>query len=233
MSSLEQLVLAAADALLAQPVFASVPVLVEATVPTDDGVAIRTTESALSEALNTVGVAVVLLQPEFDVSMKDVPGPFAECTVRGTVWFSAAFSAQVGRSTMQDFAEAAMATLHWLLPQETGFQFTPAEAAVRIRRVGPHWAADFALDSGRGLLLDIPQLTTPIITNLVDVVRIMFPAEPGGLVPSCFYTLDKSAPSPRNGSRYVGPFNVAGLAGTRPSEPELSSRGFLPVNTQS
>lgn len=190
-----------ADRLLADPFFATIPVLVEA--PRDLNFELQASVAAAA----TYGIVQV---PQAVVSAPTAPGPIFD-----PVEFAVRFRENVPVSTgphALEVAETALALLHLYRPSTFNEVICAApNALARVIepnvvtyevRVRTQAAADYA----------VPQLAAPGIASAGSASPQTVSLSSGTAGAAIFYTLDGSQPAPRSPTAvlYTAPFTVSG-----------------------
>jgi hypothetical protein len=190
-----------ADRLLADPFFATIPVLVE--TPRDLNFELQASVAAAA----TYGVVLV---PQAQVSAPTAPGPIFD-----PVEFAVRFRENVPVSTVPhalEVAETALALLHLYRPPTFNEVISAAPNAL-ARVTEPNVVTyEIRVRTQAGAGYAVPQLDAPVIasagTQSPQSVTLSSDA-PGAAI---FYTVDGSQPAPRSPTAvcYTVPFTVAG-----------------------
>ncbi len=189
-----------ADRLLADPFFATIPVLVEA--PRDATFGLQ----AAAAAVGTYGIVQV---PHAAVSAPNAPGPIFD-----PVEFAIRFRENVPVSTgphALETAETALALLHLYKPTTVNEVICAAPQALQ-RVIEPNVVTyEVRVRTQAGAGYAVPQLDAPVIScvGFASPQTVTLGSDtPGAAI---FYTLDGSAPSPRGpmANLYIDPFIVS------------------------
>ena len=189
-----------ADCLLADPFFATIPVLVEN--PRDVSYELQTSVAA-------AGTYGVVLVPQALVSAPTAPGPFFD-PVEIAVRFRENIPVASGPHALE-VAETALALLHLYRPTTINEVITAAPAALKAVKEPNVVAYEIALRTQAGASYAVPQLDAPGIASAgMDSPQTVTLSsdQPGAAI---FYTLDGSQPAPRGPTSilYTSPFVVA------------------------
>jgi hypothetical protein len=189
-----------ADRLLADPFFATIPVLVE--VPRD-------VSFELQASVAAAGTWGTVLVPQAQVTAPNAPGPIFD-PVEFAVRFRTNTPVAQGAGALEA-AETALALLHLYRPTTVNEVLFAAPEALR-RVVEPNVVTyEIRVRTQVCSAYAVPQVATPTISLAGSTVTLAC-ATPGAAI---FYTLDGTAPSPRGAtaSLYSTPFTV-NAAGT-------------------
>jgi hypothetical protein len=189
-----------ADCLLADPFFASIPVLVEQ--PRDVGYELQ----ASVAAAGTYGVVLV---PQALVSAPTAPGPIFD-PVEIAVRFCENVPVSSGPHALE-VAETALALLHLYRPVTINEVFTAAPKALQSVKVPDVVAYEIQVRTQAGASFAVPQLDPPSIESagtLSPQTVTLSSDQPGAAI---FYTVDGSQPAPRGPTSqlYMEPFLVS------------------------
>ncbi len=188
-----------ADRLLADPFFATIPVLVEQP---------RDVSFELAASVAAAGTWGVVLVPQALVSSPTAPGPWFD-PVEIAVRFRENVPVSDGPHALE-VAETALGLLHLYRPPTITEVLVAAPTAVK--RVHEHDVVTYeiAVRTQAGASFSVPQLDAPAISIVgggsFSTVTLSSD-QPGAAI---FYTLDGSQPSPRGPTShlYTGPFTV-------------------------
>jgi hypothetical protein len=188
-----------ADCLLADPFFATIPLLVEN--PRDVSYELQTSIAA-------AGTYGVVLIPQALVSAPTAPGPFFD-PVEIAVRFYENVPVSTGPHALE-IAETALALLHLYRPTTINEVFTAAPTALRAVKEPNVVAYEIQVRTQAGASYAIPQLDAPSLASVEFVspqTVTLSSDQPGAAL---FYTLDGSQPAPRGptSSLYIEPFVV-------------------------
>jgi hypothetical protein len=189
-----------ADRLLADPFFATIPVLVE--TPRDLGF-------ELAAGVAAAGMWGVVQVPHAVVSAPNAPGPIFD-----PVEFAIRFRENVPVSTgphALEVAETALALLHLYRPTTVNEVICAAPQALQ-RVVEPNVVAyEVRVRTQAGAGYAVPQLDAPVIScaGFASPQVVTLSSDNAGA--ALFYTVDGSAPVPRGvtASLYTTPFTVS------------------------
>jgi len=189
-----------ADRLLADPLFAATPVLVEAP---------RDMAFDLQSGIASAGTYGVVMVPQATVSAPGAPGPIFD-PVEIAVRFRENIPVAAGPHALE-VAETALALLHLYRPNTINEVFCAApNALVRVNE--PNVVAyEIRVRTQAGASYAVPQLDAPVISSAGTATPqtvTLTSAQAGAAV---FYTLDGSQPSPRGVTSflYTAPFVVS------------------------
>jgi hypothetical protein len=189
-----------ADRLLADPFFATVPVLVETP---------RDVTFELQAAVAAAGTWGIVQVPHAAVSAPNAPGPIFD-PVEFAVRFRENVPVSSGPHALET-AETALALLHLYKPATVNEVICAAPQALQ-RVLEPNVVCyEVRVRTQAGAGYAVPQLDAPVIScgafNSPQTVTLSSDA-PGAAI---FYTLDGSAPAPRGPTAhlYTAPFTVA------------------------
>jgi hypothetical protein len=202
----------AANALVADPFFAIIPVLSER---------LGDLGSAVDLAVNqAAGVCAVVSTPLADVEHPGQPGPyFDRIHVRVRVYENVTLNQGLGGTGVGalEIAENVLRVLHHHRPAAVNEVLTAARPTIALGREAALPDAlvyDVALTTQGGLGYSVASLDAPVLGTSGGTVTISAATSGGTPVPGAaiFYTTDGSQPAPRNGTLYTGPFASAGQA---------------------
>jgi hypothetical protein len=189
-----------ANALLADPFFAAIPVLVE--VPRD-------LSFELQASVAAAGTWGVVLVPQAQVTAPNAPGPIFD-PVEFAVRFRQNTPVAAGPSALEA-AETALALLHLFKPATVNEVLVAAPDALR-RVIEPNVVTyEIRVRTQVCAAYAVPSVATPVVssagTQSPQTVSLSC-ATTGAAI---FYTLDGSAPVPRGAtaSLYSAPFMVS------------------------
>src|SRR5271154_6691273 len=189
-----------ADCLLADPFFATIPILVEQ--PRDVSYELQTSVAA-------AGTYGVVLVPRAAVSAPGAPGPIFD-PVEIAVRFRENVPVSAGPHALE-VAETALALLHLYRPTTINEVLCAApNALVRVNE--PNVVAyEIRVRTQAGASYAVPQLDAPVITSAgtsSPQTVTLSSDQPGAAI---YYTLDGSQPAPRGPTSilYTAPFVVA------------------------
>jgi hypothetical protein len=188
-----------ADRLLADPFFATIPVLVEQ--PRDLSFELQ----ASAAAAGTWGVVLV---PQAQVTAPSAPGPIFD-PVEFAVRFRQNTPVAVTPGALET-AETALALLHLYKPPTVNEVLVAAPEALR-RIIEPNVVTyEIRVRTQACAAYAVPQVAAPVATSASQTspqTVTLTCAMPGAAI---FYTLDGSAPSPRGptASLYNAPFAI-------------------------
>jgi hypothetical protein len=195
-----------ADRLLADPFFATIPVLAEAP---------RDLNYDLQESVAAAGTYGVVLVPQAMVSAPTAPGPIFD-PVEIAVRFRENIPVAAGPHALE-VAETSLALLHLYRPATFNEVFSAApQALVRVNE--PNVVAyEIRVRTQAGATYPVPQLDAPVISSAGShspQTVTLSSDEPGAAI---FYTVDGSQPAPRGPTSvlYAAPFTVSGPAVVR------------------
>ena len=191
-----------ADRLLADPFFATIPVLVEQ--PCD-----MTFE--LQASVAAAGTWGVVLVPQAQVTAPNAPGPIFD-PVEFAVRFRENSPVAAGPGALET-AETALALLHLYRPTTVNEVLCAAPNALQ-RVIEPNVVAyEIRVRTQAGAAFSVPQVATPVATSL-DGLTTLTSTTSGAAI---YYTLDGSQPAPRGPTSlfYTGPIAMTGLLRAR------------------
>ena len=188
-----------ADRLLADPFFATIPVLTE--TPRDVSYELQTSVSAAG----TYGVVMV---PEAAVNAPTAPGPIFD-PVEIAVRFRENIPVVSGPHALE-VAETALALLHLYRPNTINEVLSAAPKALARVNEPNVVAYEIRVRTQAGATYAVPQLDVPVITSAgtsTPQTVTLASDQPGAAI---YYTLDGSQPAPRSPTSvlYIGPFAV-------------------------
>lgn len=185
-----------ADRLLADPFFATIPILIEQ--PRDVAFELQTSVAA-------AGTYGVVLVPQAVVSAPTAPGPIFD-PVEIAVRIFENVPVSEGPHALE-VAETALALLHLYRPTTINEVLSAAPNAL-VRISEPNVVAyEIRVRTQAGASYAVPQLDAPTISNAGSTVTLSS-CQPGAAI---FYTLDGSQPAPRGPTSvlYTAPFTVS------------------------
>jgi len=189
-----------ADRLLADPFFATIPILVEQ--PRDVSYELQTSVAA-------AGTYGVVLVPQALVSAPTAPGPFFD-PVEIAVRFRENTPVASGPHALE-VAETALALLHLYRPTTINEVFTAAPTALRAVKEPNVVAYEIQLRTQAGASYAVPQLDAPVISSAgtESPQTVTLSSDQAGA--AIYYTLDGSQPAPRGPTSilYTNPFVVS------------------------
>ena len=189
-----------ADCLLADPFFATIPILVEQ--PRDVSYELQTSVVA-------AGTYGVVLVPQALVSAPTAPGPFFD-PVEIAVRFRENTPVASGPHALE-VAETALALLHLYRPTTINEVFTAAPVALKLVKEPNVVAYEIQLRTQAGASYAVPQLDAPVISSAgsLSPQTVTLSSDQTGV--AIYYTLDGSQPAPRGLTSilYTTPFVVA------------------------
>ena len=189
-----------ADRLLADPFFATIPILVEQ--PRDVSYELQTSAAA-------AGTYGVVLVPQALVSAPTAPGPFFD-PVEIAVRFRENTPVASGPHALE-VAETALALLHLYRPTTINEVFTAAPAALKLVKEPNVVAYEIQLRTQAGASYAVPQLDAPVISSAgtESPQTVTLSSDQAGA--AIYYTLDGSQPAPRGPTSilYTAPFAVS------------------------
>jgi hypothetical protein len=189
-----------ADCLLADPFFATIPILVEQP---------RDVSFELQSSVAAAGTYGVVLVPQALVSAPTAPGPFFD-PVEIAVRFRENIPVATGPHALE-VAETALALLHLYRPTTINEVIIAAPTALRAVKEPNVVAYEIALRTQAGASYAVPQLNAPVIASAgsISPQTVALSLETAGA--AIFYTLDGSQPAPRGPTSilYTSPFVVA------------------------
>lgn len=189
-----------ADCLLADPFFATIPILVENP---------RDVSYELQSSVAAAGTYGVVLVPQALVSAPTAPGPFFD-PVEIAVRFCENIPVSTGPHALE-VAETALALLHFFRPTTINEVLTAAPNALKAAKEPNVVAYEIQVRTQAGASYAIPQLDAPTISSagyISPQTVTLSSDQPGAAI---FYTLDGSQPSPRGPTSilYINPFTVS------------------------
>ena len=189
-----------ADCLLADPFFATIPVLVE--LPRDVSFELQMSVAAAA----TYGVVRV---PQALVNAPTAPGPYFD-PVEIAVRFCENVPVSGGPHALE-VAETALALLHLFRPTTINEVMVAAPNALRAVSEPDVVAYEIAVRTQAGASYAVPQLDAPAISSAGSVspqTVTLSSDQPGTAI---YYTLDGSQPAPRGPTSilYINPFVVS------------------------
>ena len=189
-----------ADRLLADPFFATIPILVEQ--PRDVSYELQTSVAA-------AGTYGVVLVPQALVSAPTAPGPFFD-PVEIAVRFRENTPVAAGPHALE-VAETALALLHLFRPTTINEVLTAAPAALKLVKEPNVVAYEIQLRTQAGASYAVPQLDAPVISSAgtESPQTVTLSSDQAGA--AIYYTLDGSQPAPRGPTSllYTAPFTVS------------------------
>jgi Chitobiase/beta-hexosaminidase C-terminal domain len=189
-----------ADCLLADPFFATIPILVEQP---------RDVAYELSSSIAAAGTYGVVLVPQALVSAPTAPGPIFD-PVEIAVRICENVPVSTGPHALE-VAETALALLHLFRPVTINEVFTAAPTALKAVKLPNVVAYEIQVRTQAGANYAVPQLAAPGITSagsLSPQTVGLSSDQPGA---SLYFTLDGSQPAPRGPTSilYTSPFVVS------------------------
>jgi hypothetical protein len=203
-SILQQIQTDCANALVADPYFANVPVLAER---------LQDLGSRVDIALNSLGVCVTVATPVATVRHPNQPGPYferiqivARVVEQVTVNQNTA-AGGTGKGALE-VAEYVCAVLHHFRPQNLGETVVCDDPTIKLASEPQRLAYDVQFRTQGGLAYPLPVLDAPALAQSGETVSIAAATSSSTPVPGAaiFYTRDATFPSPRNGALYTAPF---------------------------
>jgi hypothetical protein len=190
-----------ADCLLADPFFATTPVLVEQP---------REVSYELATSAAAAGTYGVVLVPQALVSAPTAPGPFFD-PVEIAVRFCENVPVSSGPHALE-VAETALALLHLFRPVTINEVFTAGPVALKAVKEPNVVAYEISLRTQAGASYAVPQLDAPVIASAGSVSPQTVALSSSQAGAAIFYTLDGSQPAPRGPTShlYSAPFVVSG-----------------------
>ena len=189
-----------ADCLLADPFFATIPVLVENP---------RDLSYELAASVAAAGTYGVVLVPQALVSSPTAPGPMFD-PVEIAVRFCENVPVSDGPHALE-VAETALALLHLFRPTTINEVIIAAPTAVRAVKEPNVVAYEIAVRTQAGASYAVPQLDAPEISSAgsISPQTVTLSSDQAGA--AIFYTLDGSQPAPRGPTSilYTAPFTVS------------------------
>jgi len=200
MSILMSLQQEVADCLLADPFFATIPVLVEQ--PRDLSYELQTSVAA-------AGTYGVVLVPQALVSAPTAPGPMFD-PVEIAVRFYENVPVSTGPHALE-VAETALALLHLFRPTTINEVIIAAPNALRAITAPNVVAYEIQVRTQAGASYAVPQLDAPSISSAGFLLAqtVTLASDQAGA--AIYFTLDGSQPAPRGPTSilYTAPFVVA------------------------
>jgi len=188
-----------ANCLLADPFFASVPVLVEQP---------RDMTYELQAGIAAAGTWGVVMVPQAQVASPNAPGPILD-PVEFAIRFRQNTPVSTGPGAL-DAAETALALLHLYRPPSVNEVLVAAPEA--LRRVTEPDVVTYEVRVRTQVCVSytIPQVATPALSVAGSGFPLTVTVSCATTGAAIFYTLDGSAPVPRGptASLYSGPFVV-------------------------
>jgi len=187
-----------ADCLLADPFFATIPVLVEQP---------RDVSYELQASVAAAGTYGVVLVPQALVNAPTSPGPFFD-PVEIAVRFRENIPVAAGPHALE-VAETALALLHLFRPTTINEVLTAAPAALKAVKEPNVVAYEIQLRTQAGASYAVPQLDAPTISSAGSPQTVTLSSDQTGA--AIYYTLDGSQPAPRGPTSilYTAPFVVS------------------------
>jgi hypothetical protein len=200
MSILSSIQQEAADCLLADPFFASIPILVEQP---------RDLSYDLQMSVAAAGTYGVVRVPQALVTAPTAPGPYFD-PVEIAVRFYENVPVSTGPHALE-IAETALALLHLYRPTTINEVFTAAPKALAAIKEPNVVAYEIQIRIQAGANYPVPQLDAPVISstgNLSPQTVTLSSDQAGAAI---FYTVDGSQPAPRGPTSllYIAPFVLA------------------------
>lgn len=189
-----------ADCLLADPFFATIPILVEQP---------REVSYELQASIAAAGTYGVVLVPQALVSAPTAPGPIFD-PVEIAVRFRENIPVSGGPHALE-VAETALALLHLFRPTTINEVFTAAPKALLAVKEPNVVAYEIGLRTQAGASYAVPQLDAPVISSAGSLSPQTVALSSSQAGASLFYTLDGSQPAPRGPTSllYTSPFVVS------------------------
>lgn len=189
-----------ADRLLADPFFATIPVLVENP---------RDVFYELQSSVAAAGIYAVVLVPQVEVTSPNAPGPIfdpVEIVVR--VHENVPVAAE---PRALEVAETALALTHLYRPTTVNEVLLAAPHALERMNDDDGVAYQVRLRTQAGVGYDVPQLDAPAIADSGSAAPQEIALTSTQLGAAIFYTLDGSQPAPRGPTSilYAAPFTVS------------------------
>jgi hypothetical protein len=201
---LTQMRAALAGFMEADPYYASIPIITERK---------RDVESRIDEQVSKIGgIAIILITPTLGGPMPNIPG----ANFSKIVFLARHYELPARNSSGKEAIEVALHTAAlWsqLKPDAFSQILHPDDPSIVLGDDPKYLSWDVIYITEGGTKIDIPQLDAPAIdasdTSAVELIS----TQPGAAI---FYTLDNSAPSPRNPTAtvYTAPFD-ASTSGTK------------------
>ena len=189
-----------ADCLLADPFFATIPILVEQP---------RDVSYELQSSVAAAGTYGVVLVPQALVSAPTAPGPFFD-PVEIAVRFRENIPVADGPHALE-VAETALALLHLYRPTTINEVIVAAPTALKAVKEPDVVAYEIAVRTQAGASYAVPQLDAPSISSAGFLLAqtVTLASDQAGA--AIYYTLDGSQPAPRGPTSilYTSPFVVA------------------------
>jgi chitobiase/beta-hexosaminidase-like protein len=189
-----------ADCLLADPFFATIPILVENP---------RDVSYELQASVAAAGTYGVVLVPQALVSAPTAPGPMFD-PVEIAVRFRENIPVASGPHALE-VAETALALLHLFRPTTINEVLTAAPMALKAVKEPNVVAYEIAIRTQAGASYAVPQLDAPGISSAGSLSPQTVTLSSDQTGAAIFYTLDGSQPAPRGPTSilYTAPFVVA------------------------
>ena len=205
-SILQQIQSDCANALLADPFFATVPVLTQ--LLQDFG-------SQIDQALDSLGICVTIAVPVAHVLHPNQPGPYFERikilarVVENVMVNQNTGAGGTGKGALE-VAERVCAILHHFRPQNLSETVVCDNPTITLGRERERLEYEVAFTTQGGLAYVLPQFDPPVITQSFHTATIHAATSFSAPVPGAavFYTLDGTFPGPRNGALYTTPITV-------------------------
>jgi hypothetical protein len=187
-----------ADCLLADPFFATIPVLVESP---------RDVSYELQASVAAAGTYGVVLVPQALVNAPTAPGPMFD-PVEIAVRFCENIPVASGPHALE-VAETALALLHLFRPTTINEVIIAAPTALKAVKEPNVVAYEIQVRTQAGASYTIPQLDAPEISSTGSPPTVTLSSDQAGA--AIYYTLDGSQPAPRGPTSllYTEPFVVA------------------------
>jgi chitobiase/beta-hexosaminidase-like protein len=189
-----------ADCLLADPFFATIPILVENP---------RDVSYELQASVAAAGTYGVVLVPQALVSAPTAPGPMFD-PVEIAVRFCENIPVASGPHALE-VAETALALLHLFRPTTINEVIIAAPNALKAVKEPNVVAYEIAIRTQAGASYAVPQLDAPSISSAgyISPQTVTLSSDQAGA--AIFYTLDGSQPAPRGPTSilYTTPFEVS------------------------
>jgi hypothetical protein len=175
-------------------------------------------EFKIAEAVGRIGVCVIIEHPKMTVPNPNVPGPYGAYTVSVFVYENTIINrSDTGTGKVaSDIAEYVASTCHlkWFDALAETMKIS-RDAISMIDQGGENneelvWVVK--METTGGINLSVPAVATPGIADNGSGTLTLTCATGGAAM---FYTVDNTAPSPRNGTLYTAPFAVGSGVKTR------------------
>lgn len=189
-----------ADRLLADPFFATIPILVESP---------RDVSYELQMSVAAAGTYGVVQVPQAMVNAPTAPGPIFD-PVEIAVRFRENIPVASGAHALE-VAETALALLHLYRPTTINEVFSAAPNALARVNEPDVVAYEIRVRTQAGASYAVPQLAAPTITSAGSQSPQTVTLASGQAGAAIYYTLDGSQPAPRSPTShiYTAPFAVS------------------------